>query len=54
MYYMLLPRNILNQVYRSNGKKPVDYFKFVIDPESFGNNTKQKYLSFYRNVDMLL
>ena len=43
MYYMLLPRNILNQVYRSNGKKPVDYFKFVIDPESFGNNTNHDY-----------
>ena len=39
---MLLPRNILNQVYRSNGKKPVDYFKFVIDPESFGNNIENK------------
>jgi len=36
-------RNILNQVYRSNGKKPVDYFKFVIDPESFGNTVENMF-----------
>ena len=28
-------REILNKEYRSNGKKPVNYFEFVLDPDSF-------------------
>ena len=32
-------RKILEQTYRNGGKKPVNYFKFVIDPESFGRSS---------------
>jgi len=36
-------REILNREYRSNGKKPVNYFEFVIDPESFGNTVENMF-----------
>ena len=36
-------REILNKEYKSNGKKPVNYFEFVIDPESFGNTVENMF-----------
>ena len=36
-------REILRQVYRQNGKKPVSYFEFVIDPNSFGNTVENMF-----------
>jgi len=36
-------RKILEQQYRQNSKKPVNYFKFVIDPESFGNTVENMF-----------
>ena len=36
-------RKILEQVYRQKGKKPVSYFEFVIDPESFGNTVENMF-----------
>merc|ERR1719481_306993 len=36
-------RKILETVYRQGGKKPVNYFQFVIDPESFGNTVENMF-----------
>merc|ERR1712029_289582 len=36
-------RKILDQQYRQNSKKPVNYFKFVIDPDSFGNTVENMF-----------
>jgi len=36
-------RKILDQVYRQKGKKPVSYFEFVIDPDSFGNTVENMF-----------
>jgi len=36
-------RKILEQVYKQKGKKPVSYFEFVIDPESFGNTVENMF-----------
>jgi len=36
-------RKILENVYRQNGKKPVNYFEFVIDPDSFGNTVENMF-----------
>jgi len=36
-------RKILESAYRQNGKKPVSYFDFVIDPDSFGNTVENMF-----------
>jgi len=36
-------RKLLELAYRQNGKKPVSYFEFVIDPESFGNTVENMF-----------
>merc|ERR1740129_2325632 len=36
-------RKILEERYRLGGKKPVDYFGFVIDPDSFGNTVENMF-----------
>jgi len=36
-------RKILETVYKKNGKKPVNYFEFVIDPSSFGNTVENMF-----------
>ena len=33
-------KKILEKQYKQNNKKPVDYFKFVIDPDSFGKTVE--------------
>jgi len=33
----------LEKAYKTNGKKPVDYFTFVIDPDSFGNTVENMF-----------
>ena len=36
-------RKILEKRYSQNNKRPVDYFKFVIDPDSFGNTVENMF-----------
>jgi len=36
-------RKILENVYKQKGKKPVSYFEFVIDPDSFGNTVENMF-----------
>jgi len=36
-------RKLLETAYRQGGKKPVNYFQFVIDPESFGNTVENMF-----------
>ena len=36
-------RKILEKRYSHNNKRPVDYFKFVIDPDSFGNTVENMF-----------
>lgn len=36
-------RKLLETEYRQGGKKPVNYFKFVIDPDSFGNTVENMF-----------
>merc|ERR1719447_1954140 len=36
-------RKILENIYKQGGKKPVGYFEFVIDPESFGNTVENMF-----------
>jgi len=33
----------LEKIYKNNNKKPVDYFTFVIDPDSFGNTVENMF-----------
>ena len=36
-------KDILKEEYKKKGNKPVDYFKFVIDPTSFGNTVENMF-----------
>jgi len=36
-------KEILSDAYKANGKKPVNYFQFVIDPDSFGNTVENMF-----------
>ena len=36
-------RKLLESLYRQQGKRPVNYFEFVIDPESFGNTVENMF-----------
>lgn len=36
-------RKVLESCYKQNGRKPVNYFEFVIDPESFGNTVENMF-----------
>jgi len=36
-------RDILQNIYKQGGKKPVGYFDFVIDPDSFGNTVENMF-----------
>ena len=46
-------RKILERRYSQNNKQPVDYFKFVIDPDSFGNTVENMVIIYFETIQFL-